>query len=150
MLIPWLARAYVSLHCLRSLRNQIRFAHGITSFTPIRRIAYEFARNDSEWHQKLRESIAYGRSRRVQIPTATLSTHCRRLHDRHTPKRVGHFMANARSQRRREQTKRSQKGRKDVEGSKMKQVETRSKSKHQASRNTKQVDSEERAKQVEK
>ena len=130
MLIPWLARAYVSLHCLRSLRNQIRFAHGITSFTPIRRIAYEFAWNDSELHRKLRESIAYGRSRRAQIPTATSSTHCRRLHDRHTPKRLSHFMAKARSHRPSE----VKKGEKTSKGQRW------NKSKHEASRNTKLVE----------
>jgi len=61
---------------------------GFTSFTPIRGVAYEFARIDSELHQRLKESIAYGRLRRVQIPRAGLSTHCRSLHDRRTPKRA--------------------------------------------------------------
>jgi len=54
----------------------------------IRRVAYEFARIDSELHQRSKELIAYGRLRQVQIPTAALSTHCRSLHDRRTPKRA--------------------------------------------------------------
>ena len=59
---------------------------GFTSFTPIRHVTYEFARIDSELQQSSKELIAYGRLRRVQIPTAALSTHCRSLHDRCTPK----------------------------------------------------------------
>jgi len=59
---------------------------GFTSFTPIRRVAYEFARIHSELRQRSKELIAYGRVRRVQIPTAALSTHCRSLHDCRTPK----------------------------------------------------------------
>jgi len=59
-----------------------------TSFTPVWRVAYQFARIDSELHQRLKELIPYGRLRRVQIPTAALSTHCRSLHDRRTAKRA--------------------------------------------------------------
>lgn len=40
-----------------------------------------------------RESFAYGRSRQVQILTATLSLHCCSLHDRSTPKHVTQFTA---------------------------------------------------------
>jgi len=59
---------------------------GFKSCTPIRRVAYEFARIHSELRQRSKELIAYGRVRRVQIPTAALSTHCRSLHDCCTPK----------------------------------------------------------------